>query len=427
MNRRRAFSIVFGAIACVMAIARPGTASDHADPMSLALLDIFEVQPNPEANITDLHAFVVGSDGRPYRGNDVLAEGNRLVLSLCVRRALRPGQEKDLDPKKFTFRIHLDLSPPVRFVPETVAVGKTGDELAKAESEILMQRLYGGIITHPDDIVESAALEFEVNLVNKDQDPEVELVSHRAWGFRGPTSFEVVVGRGKQPDPNSIWIATGIFDDPFIFPRFFRRNVVGIVTSIPVRNVFAARSEKKAKPPLGNGEVSQQQASDASGHQAYEKAADRDSASPSEATGAYVNSEPGAPASPSPASSQDESPAPLPILLWATTHDGKRQIDHVGRSLRTQLPRFGYLNDKPPSEHVRAITKVHAEPTIMQAFFGSVVSPLFAHRHYDSVPDVMVYNLREPAMFPNGRALTDDVAQTLAAAGETLLLELAHA
>src|SRR6185369_10558957 len=175
--------------------------------------------------------------------------------------------------------------------------------------------------------------------------------------------FEVLAKDQKPSSPSSIRITTGLFDDPFIFPRFFRRNVVGVVTSIPMSNLMPT--------PPGDG--------------------------------------------------------PAPILLWATTHDGNRQIDHVGRSLRTQLPRFGHLNDKPPSEHVRAITRVHAEPTIMEAFLGSAVAPLFAHRHYDSVPDVMIYDLRKPARFPNGRWLEDDVSKTLADAGETLLLELSYA
>ncbi len=161
--------------------------------------------------------------------------------------------------------------------------------------------------------------------------------------------------------PGAINVQAGIFDDPFIFPRFFRRDVVGIVTSIPLAAL---------KPPARHG----------------------------------------------------------PVLLWATTHDAKGvQIDHVGRSLRTQLPRFGYLNGKHPSEHVREITRIHDKPSVMEDVLATFLAPLEAHRHYDSVPDVMVYDLTRPAKFPNGRWLEDDVAQTLAAAGETLLLELSYA
>src|SRR5207248_373337 len=116
-------------------------------------------------------------------------------------------------------------------------------------------------------------------------------------------------------EPGAINIQTGVFDDPFIFPRFFRRNVVGIVTSIPLSSL---------PKPAAQG----------------------------------------------------------PILLWATTHRGD-QIDHVGRSLRTQLPRFGYLNTKHPRDHVKEITRVHHLPTVMEDFLATFLAPLEAHRHYD--------------------------------------------
>ena len=54
--------------------------SDHADPQSVT--NPFYVKPDPNANITDLHAFMVekliGED------NQVI-EGEHLVVSLCVR------------------------------------------------------------------------------------------------------------------------------------------------------------------------------------------------------------------------------------------------------------------------------------------------------------------------------------------------------
>ena len=37
--------------------------------------------------------------------------------------------------------------------------------------------------------------------------------------------------------PGVVNIQCGIFDDPFIFPRFFRANVVGIVASIPLKQL----------------------------------------------------------------------------------------------------------------------------------------------------------------------------------------------
>jgi hypothetical protein len=322
--------------------------SDHADPQSVT--NPFYVQPEPDANITDLHAFIV--DRLVGEDNQVI-EGEHLIVSLCVRRALIPQQETKLNFKDYKFRVHFDLDPKVRIFEDT----NSRDALHDMDRS--MQALYGGIITEPANIKEDALLEFELELTTGEGNIPQVVISRkpRTDHFKAAPN---VVRSVADLRPGVINIQAGIFDDPFIFPRFFRRNVVGIVTAIPLSAV-----------PLPNGKA--------------------------------------------------------PILLWATTHKGEKQIDHVGRSLRTQLPRFGYLNDKMPSEHVKEITRVHDRPTLMEDILATFISPLEAHRHYDSVPDVMIYDLRKPAKFPNGRALRDDVAKTLADAGETLLVELSYA
>lgn len=330
--------------------------SDHADPQSV--LNPFYVQPYPEANITDLHAFMVD---RLVGENNQIIEGEYLIVSLCVRRALTPEQARTLNFKDYRFCVHFDLDPKVvrtsgdRDGAIAQMFEATNSHDALHDMDRSMQALYGGIVTKPEEIKESASLKFEIQTEHED-DPRV-LVTAKAEGFTIATN--VANGPGDLR-PNVINVQAGIFDDPFIFPRFFRRNVIGIVTAIPLSAV-----------PLPNGKA--------------------------------------------------------PILLWATTHKGEKQIDHVGRSLRTQLPRFGYLNDKRPSEHVREITRVHSSPTFKEDMLATFISPLEAHRHYDSAPDVMIYDLRAPAKFPNGRALRDDVAKILADAGETLLLELSYA
>ncbi len=114
-------------------------------------------------------------------------------------------------------------------------------------------------------------------------------------------------------------------------------------------------------------------------------------------------------------------------LLWGTSSKGTRQIDHVGRSLRTQNPRFELLNTLPPREHKAAIMEEHEHPSLLRdialRFNGQSI---FAYRKWDFVPDVMVYTTRFGVGFPNGRLLTDDVAALLAQHGDTLLLELSH-
>jgi len=386
-------------------------------------LNVLALQEDPNANITDLHAFVVDHAGKPIAEAARLGEGERLVISLCVRRALQPTQTKTLNFDGYKFRVHLDFDPKVRFVPETkgpdgsptlppriedanktvntkaaalkeantsgnaeaiamaqgewqAAVKIRGDLINAHQGDRSMQDLYGGVIMEPEGIVDNGVMEFELG-VKGDGDNAHSFFTRAPvfTGIPGKINDLSSVDR-KNIDAaimsfpsDTIHVLTDIFDDPFIFPRFFRRNVVGIVTSIPLTAI----------PKNGIG----------------------------------LDGSP-------------EPPVHGPILLWATTHH-KGQIDHVGRSLRTQLPRLGYLNPFPPRDHVKEITRVHSQPTVMEDILATFLAPLEAHRHYDSSPDVMVYDLRKPAKFPNGRWLEDDVAQTLAQAGETLLLELAYA
>jgi len=121
------------------------------------------------------------------------------------------------------------------------------------------------------------------------------------------------------------------------------------------------------------------------------------------------------------------------FLMWATTHevDGGGQIDHVGRSLRTQLPRFGFLNTLPPREHVAALhAKAHSRARV-QRFLQRCLPPVvplyqstFAIRSYDYFPDVLVFTTRHPPGYPNGRRLPDDVVGATCAQGDCLLVDL---
>ena len=92
----------------VFASYQPCRASDHADPQSV--LNPFYLQPEPDANITDLHAFIV--DRLVGEDNHVI-EGENLIVSICVRRALIPEQESKLKLEGYKFRVHFDLNPQV--------------------------------------------------------------------------------------------------------------------------------------------------------------------------------------------------------------------------------------------------------------------------------------------------------------------------
>jgi hypothetical protein len=114
-------------------------------------------------------------------------------------------------------------------------------------------------------------------------------------------------------------------------------------------------------------------------------------------------------------------------VAWANTHKDGKQFDHVGRSLRTQNPRFELFNPLPPKEHVAALQKEIDNPNLMRDLFVKLgFDNLFEYRPWDKVPDVMIYSDQFNVGYPNGRRLTDDVAVLLARNGDTLLLELSY-
>src|SRR3954471_19208824 len=93
MKRKLLFPLVKLTLLFAM-LAGAVRASDHADPMSL---DVLRVQKDRDANITDLHAFVIDQAGHLVTEPNGFGQADRLVISLCVRRALQPVQIEGLD------------------------------------------------------------------------------------------------------------------------------------------------------------------------------------------------------------------------------------------------------------------------------------------------------------------------------------------
>jgi len=170
---------------------------------------------------------------------------------------------------------------------------------------------------------------------------------------------------------------SGLRDDPFIFPRFATTNVMAIVVKIP----FSAFQ--------GN---------------------------------------------------------PQSFLIWGTTHGkglfgGRKQIDHVGRSARSQAGRFDFLNTIAPDTHVREIeARIHG----MQARVTSALTHAMSHtgigapgdlfkyvlalrETYDVFPDVMIYRRNAPNgdKYPNGRRPEDDIVGKTCEVGDCVLQEVA--
>jgi len=251
-------------------------------------------------------------------------DGDRMVFILGTHRALRADGPYDLEP--YEFAIHVDLDSRISFTD--------AEDRAR----------YGGTIVDPAGIDPEVTMAFRLN-------DDATLHEQRFEGLRSA---------------NGIRIETGVFDDPFIFPRFFGTNIIAIVVSVP-RTAF-------------------------------------------------------------PANQRD-------WLLWGTTTEDGELVDHVGRSNRTQLARFDILNTLAPSEHLPKIQQAHDFWERKANFFDqigtygqpvkSLINAMFAIRHYDSLPDVMIYTSRYPSGYPNGRRLEDDVVLLTCQVGECLLMEAA--
>ncbi len=264
---------------------------------------------DPNANITGLFIF---------------PEGDRYILMFNVRRSLRNPKPYDLAPYEYV--VNIDLTTPVTFTSE--------EDVAR----------YGGTVVIPEKLHPDVTI--KVRLEN-----DVSLKSIAYTGLK---------------ETDQIRTYTGVRDDPFIFPRFFKKNVITMMMSIP----------KTAFPP---------------GQQDY--------------------------------------------ILWGTTYKNGKVFDHVGRSVRSQLPRFGVLNLVEPKDQVRVLMKQKAFLDKAYNFLdgnkewwsqaiGGLLEFTFLLRPYDLAPDVMIYTDRRKAGFPNGRLLTDDVNAILCTTGDCLLQEL---
>src|SRR5580765_6602081 len=140
----------------------PMYASDHAEPV-----DIWN-RKRLEGGITDLF-FFPRTDEQGVR---------RMELILCVRRALTEAGSLILEP--YTYTIYMDLKSTVTF---------DNDEQLKR---------YGGTVVRPDNITPTVTI--PIRLTDK-----AELAATPKY-------------EGLAGDLSRIKIATGIFDDPFIFP-----------------------------------------------------------------------------------------------------------------------------------------------------------------------------------------------------------------
>jgi hypothetical protein len=263
----------------------------------------------PESNLTDLFFY---------------PDGDQMILILCVRRALITPGPYNLAP--FEYAVHFDFESGVTFDSE--------EDRAR----------YGGTIADPEGLRPDATIRLRLN----------DDATLKEKSFEG------------LKDPDRIRVYAGVREDPFNFPRFFNRNTIAMVLSIPMSSF-----------PDGQRDW----------------------------------------------------------ILWGATYQDGEQIDHVGRSNRTQQARFDSLNVLPPNEHVpeimRLVEKWNGVFTTLNNFreplpkaAAGLIQYVMQIRKYDLVPDVMIYTNRFPPQFPNGRQLLDDVAALTCQTGDCILQEI---
>jgi hypothetical protein len=347
---------VVPAFSLALLLGGVATASDHADPI------FNRVQ---EGGITDLFAFpakdgvrmtplkdAAGKQIRDAGGNNEYrfkpdakdwvadaAEANELVLIVCVRRSLTvSGPFAELE--KHTYKIHLDFHSAIEYEKEPANLVR-----------------YGGTVSAVENIKEDATIEFALN-------PDTTLRSRPVEpGDPETPKYPKYTGFPRTGNIRSLKFGscanpyTGIHDDPFIFPQFFRTNVIAFVVRIPFDCLPSTKRD---------------------------------------------------------------------CVLWATSERRGRQVDHVGRSQRTQLPRFDLLNTLPPSKHVAALHESTDSPAFLDDFLRNISTPQFSLRHYDYQPDVMYYSRDRKPRYPNGRQLEDDVALLTCLQGDCQLFELSQ-
>jgi hypothetical protein len=264
---------------------------------------------DPEANITDLFFY---------------PKGDQMILIFDVRKSLLAAKPYNLGPYEYV--VHMDLTSPVTY----------DDDQARLR--------YGGTVVKPEGLHSDVTIKIHLN-------DDTTLKDKSFAGLK---------------DPDRIKVYTGVRDDPFIFPRFFKKNIIAMVMSIPLSSFpdgqrdwilwTSTYKDGKQIDTHGRANRTQQARFDA-----------------------------------------------------LNTLPPNEHVAQIMKDLTTWNDRFTFLNG-------------FKEP--MPRGIASAIQLLLQIRKYDMAPDVMIYTTRFPPGFPNGRFLTDDVAAITCARGDCILQEL---
>lgn len=168
-------------LACLLAPSQTVLASDHSDaPQGPAGARI-------DANISDLHAFVVGPN---------------LVLSVCTNTAIPPSATSYVFPTDLTFAFHIDVDAAVS------SADPGGD---------------GGTVLEPEKTRE-------------------EIIFRIRFRDDGSAKLQRIVRGMAQKDPQIVNFFAGLRDDPFIRGPRQGRNVGCIVLETPLASILVNQS-----------------------------------------------------------------------------------------------------------------------------------------------------------------------------------------
>ena len=103
-------------------------------------------------------------------------------------------------------------------------------------------------------------------------------------------------------------------------------------------------------------------------------------------------------------------PGQQDFLLWATTENDGEQIDHVGRSIRTQLPRYAALPGEP---NIQLRPPKDQVPVIDEVAKGREKITNFINRYTQTAPLLPYYVDQEKLVEVDGMGSVDVVAQAI--------------
>lgn len=283
-------------------------ASDHADPIALT---------NLAEGITGLFAFPKGDD---------------LIVILTVRRSLTSPPPYRFGDRDFT--IYMDLDADISF--------------DSAENNAR----YGGTVNKPDQIYPEIAIRFRLD---ENGQPQAGFPK-----FEGTKEL-----RGYQDIP----VDVGVYDDPFIFPRFFKMNVVAMSLKIPMSAFPAGQKDMLLW-----------------------------------------------------ATTRDDGD--LVDHVGRSNRTQQARFDFLNRlTPDKQVPDIQWRRDGGVTiQNGLAELMSHFQPV---GALSGLYEYIFEIRPYDIHPDVMIYSTKREPGYPNGRRLEDDVAGLTCDQGECILQELA--